>query len=172
MNDEKKNASNEEKMNTDQSMNLDESAEGYEVGYGKPPKHTRFRKGTSGNPSGRPKKTVGFDDELIREFNSPITVSENGKRRRIPKVRGIFKQMTNKALAGDVRAARVVLPLYQEAQDRATIAALEEAHERDRLNKPDELTMEELEFLVLGGDPKELLRRRKVEKEFKKKKPN
>jgi Family of unknown function (DUF5681) len=32
------------------------SAETYEVGYGKPPKATRFQKGKSGNPSGRPKK--------------------------------------------------------------------------------------------------------------------
>ena len=28
----------------------------YEVGYGRPPKKSQFRKGQSGNPSGRPKK--------------------------------------------------------------------------------------------------------------------
>ena len=32
------------------------SNEAYEIGYGKPPKATRFQKGKSGNPSGRPKK--------------------------------------------------------------------------------------------------------------------
>jgi len=136
----------------------------YEIGYAKPPEHTRFKKGVSGNPSGRPKRTAGFDEELIREFNSPLTINENGKRRQIPKVRGIVKQMTNKALAGDIRAARVVLPLYQQAQNRAAQSAVEDAKELERLNNPKELTREELEFLILGGDPKEIVRRRKVER--------
>jgi hypothetical protein len=37
----------------------------YEVGYGKPPKDTQFKKGSSGNPKGRPRKTLDFHLELL-----------------------------------------------------------------------------------------------------------
>ena len=47
-------------------MSDDKTLDDYEVGYGKPPKNTQFRKGVSGNPRGRPKKSLDFDHELIR----------------------------------------------------------------------------------------------------------
>jgi hypothetical protein len=59
----------------------------YEVGYGKPPKNTRFKKGISGNPTGRPKKSPDFYAELIREANSLITINDKGRRIRITKRR-------------------------------------------------------------------------------------
>ena len=51
----------------------------YEVGYGKPPESGRFKKGVSGNPSGRPKKPTDSDSEWRRELTSKVTVIENGK---------------------------------------------------------------------------------------------
>jgi hypothetical protein len=61
-------------------MSKKKSSDSYEVGYGKPPKNGRFQKGVSGNPKGRPKKSLNFDDELIRESNSMMTINENGRR--------------------------------------------------------------------------------------------
>jgi hypothetical protein len=41
-----------------------------QVGYGRPPRHTRFRKGRSGNPKGRPK--VGADSRITETERSLI----------------------------------------------------------------------------------------------------
>lgn len=50
----------------------------YEVGYGKPPKRTRFKKGQSGNPKGRPKGAKGFTASLKREMESKVTALSEG----------------------------------------------------------------------------------------------
>jgi len=51
-------------------MTNDDETPDYEMGYGKPPKSSRFAKGKSGNPSGRPKKPSDADAEWRRELTS------------------------------------------------------------------------------------------------------
>ena len=48
-------------------MSENNTSDSYEVGFGKPPRNTQFKKGVSGNPKGRPKKPLDFDHELLRE---------------------------------------------------------------------------------------------------------
>jgi Family of unknown function (DUF5681) len=67
-----------------------------------PPKDTRFKPGTSGNPRGRPKKQSGAGAELARLLEQHITVKENGVPRRITHQRAIYRRMIIAALSGDV----------------------------------------------------------------------
>ena len=57
----------------------------YEVGYGKPPPHTRFAKGQSGNPRGRPCGAKNFTTLLEEALDEAVTVTENGGRRKVSK---------------------------------------------------------------------------------------
>jgi len=55
----------------------------YEVGYKKPPKETRFKKGQSGNPRGRPSATENLRMLLGKVLDETITLTENGRHRKI-----------------------------------------------------------------------------------------
>lgn len=50
----------------------------YDVGYGKTPKHTRWPKGVSGNPSGKKKKDESFLEKLNKIAGEEIIVGKNG----------------------------------------------------------------------------------------------
>lgn len=91
--------------------------EKYAVGYGKPPKHTQFKKGTSGNKKGRPKGTKNFETLFQEEINQSIVITENGQRRRITKGKAIAKQLTNKAATGDLKAIQQTMHFSRELGD-------------------------------------------------------
>ncbi len=80
-----------------------------EVGYRRPPRATRFRKGTSGNPTGRPKRTPSFKADLMSELRETLTLTENGKQRRISKQRAFIKTLTAAAIKKDIRAVNALL---------------------------------------------------------------
>lgn len=70
------------------------------VGKGKPPKHTRFKAGESGNPAGRPKKIPAIDEllaDILSEENSGLSAA-----------REVIIALVKKAKSGDVRAAEVL----------------------------------------------------------------
>lgn len=79
------------------------------VGYKRPPLATRFKPGQSGNPKGRPKGSQNFATVLQAELNAPITVTENGRRKKITKREGVAKELVNKAVAGDPKMVPALL---------------------------------------------------------------
>jgi len=81
-----------------------DSEKDYEVGYGRPPDCTRFKRGVSGNPKGRPRKSRQIDDLVDRELDQKIPVTENGKTRKISKRELLAKQRIRLALGGDRHA--------------------------------------------------------------------
>jgi hypothetical protein len=83
----------------------------YEVGYGKPPKHSRFKKGQSGNPRGRPKGSKNAKQIVEAALMAPVAVNTNGKRRTMPAVEAFATTVRNNALKGDAKAAQLLLRL-------------------------------------------------------------
>src|SRR5690349_25164355 len=73
----------------------------YRVGYKKPPQATRFKPGQSGNPRGRPKRSKNLVSAIQKEMNERISITENGRKKRISKRDAIAKQYVNKSIAGD-----------------------------------------------------------------------
>jgi len=79
------------------------------VGYGSPPEQSRFRKGQSGNPYGRPKRPAQFGDDLMAELAEVIQITEAGKVKRITKQRALIKALTAGGIKGNARAASLLM---------------------------------------------------------------
>ena len=97
----------------------------YEVGYGRPPKATRFRKGVSGNPSGRSKKPNSMSALINAALSEKVVVNQNGQRRSISKLEAAFTQMANKAASGDRQATKLMVEIlhHAEVRDEARMAS-------------------------------------------------
>ncbi|QDW37809.1 hypothetical protein FFI89_011985 [Bradyrhizobium sp. KBS0727] len=89
----------------------------FEVGYGKPPVATRFKKGQSGNPSGKPRKIAQKLDpgKILQSIdNEEITVKIDGKEKRIQKGEVYFRQLFNKAIKGSLSDARLIASMAKK----------------------------------------------------------
>jgi hypothetical protein len=80
-----------------------------QAGYGRPPKHSQFKKGRSGNPQGRPKRVTSFKADLAAELREKLALTENGKERKITKQRAFIKTLTAAAIKKDIRAVNALL---------------------------------------------------------------
>jgi Family of unknown function (DUF5681) len=91
----------------------------YEVGYGKPPLHTRFKQGRSGNPRGRSRGEKNLSTLLNEALNEPVVVTENSGLKRISKRQAAFKQLVNEAAKGNWRALKLLVDILQDIERRA-----------------------------------------------------
>jgi Family of unknown function (DUF5681) len=83
----------------------------YEIGYGRPPRHTRFRQGRSGNPKGRPRHARNLLTDLREVLQQRITVREGGTERRISRQQAVAMRLLDKALKGQLGAIAKVIDL-------------------------------------------------------------
>ena len=97
----------------------------YEVGYGKPPHHTRFKKGQSGNPGGRPKGSKNLPTLLSEALNEPVVVAENGRRRKITMRQAIIKQLVKRSATADLRAMKILLDMVRDIESQTEPAFAE-----------------------------------------------
>jgi hypothetical protein len=109
------------------------------VGFGKPPREHRFKPGNSGNPKGRPKGSLNIATSFAKAIREKVVINENGRRKTISKLEALWKQMANKAISGDVAAARLLLQMMQFSD-----SFVEEQGEASRLDARDHEVMEGL----------------------------
>ncbi len=81
------------------------------TGYKKPPVASQWRKGQSGNPSGRKRGSLNLRTDLIAELEEVIQINEGGSSRRITKQRALLKSLAARGIQGDARAANLILSL-------------------------------------------------------------
>jgi hypothetical protein len=102
----------------------------YEVGYGKPPKHTRFKPGQSGNPKGRKPGSKNVMTLLEQTLFDTVKVRENGKVRRVPAIQACLLNLRNQAIKGEPKALDRLIRLatiYHSAQPETSNATTPQA---------------------------------------------
>jgi len=119
----------------------------YEVGYGKPPRHTRFKKGQSGNPRGRPSGSKNLSTLMSEALNELVVVAENGGRRKITKRQAIITQLVNRSAKGDWRAVKILLDILQAIEARTETASVESS-----FGPADEKVLEQLRARFSNGE--------------------
>lgn len=118
---------------------MEESSEmpepGTAVGFCRPPESTRFKKGVSGNPKGRPKGSINVATVFMKTLREKVVINEHGQRRTVTKLEAALKQLVNKAAGGDLRAIGLLRDLAREAEEKQNTAATQQASVVDDLDQ-------------------------------------
>jgi hypothetical protein len=120
----------------------------YEVGYGKPPRDTRFPKGQSGNPRGRPPGAKNLKTLLSEALNEPVIVTENGGRRKVTKRQAIVTQLVNRSATADFRAIKILLDIVRDIERQTEPTAPETSD----FSEADEKVLEQIKARFSIGE--------------------
>jgi hypothetical protein len=85
-------------------MPADKSKPGFKAGFCRPPVHTRFKSGASGNPAGRPKGTRNLSNDVKRTLQTLVKLKDQGQSRRVSTQEAALMRLREKALKGDSRS--------------------------------------------------------------------
>jgi Family of unknown function (DUF5681) len=94
-------------------MNKKDTPTDYSVGRGKPPAHSRFKPGQSGNPGGRKRGTPNMKTVLEEVLLAEIEMRENGRKRTVSLLEALIKRSVQEGLNGDLRAIKDLLDRYE-----------------------------------------------------------
>jgi hypothetical protein len=84
------------------------------VGYRRPPIHTQFKRGQSGNPKGRPKAKLNVAPLMKRIFTEQVTFREGDRVRKMSKFEAMHYSQIHKAIKGDSKAFSTLVGLVEE----------------------------------------------------------
>jgi Family of unknown function (DUF5681) len=99
---------------------MSERKRDYAVGRGKPPLHSRFKKGESGNPRGqRPKNLPAL---LVAALDEKVVVTIDGERREITKREAVAIQLVNKSTGANLRATKMLIDALKDVEGKAGVA--------------------------------------------------
>jgi hypothetical protein len=88
---------------------MSRSGKDYEIGYGRPPKATQWKKGESANPGGlSSRRSVDVAETIDKLLLTPVRVTVNGESKRVAALKVILEQLSNKAITGNRRAMAVL----------------------------------------------------------------
>jgi Family of unknown function (DUF5681) len=85
----------------------------YEVGYGRPPLHSRFKPGKSGNPKGRPKQSGNLRTIVKQVSDEQIQIREGDRLRRMPRIEALVRTTFARALKDPKALASLIVLLRQ-----------------------------------------------------------
>jgi hypothetical protein len=88
----------------------------YDIGYGKPPVSTRFQKGHSGNPKGRPKKVRGLDESIAEKLDDLVCIHRDGRAEWVTKRELGIIVLVRHALGGKIAALRKVFAYIRQME--------------------------------------------------------
>ncbi len=101
----------------------------YDIGRGKPPAHSRWGPGQSGNPGGRKKGQRNYKTMVLEVFEAEIEVTENGRKSKCTVAKALLLTLVQGGLKDrDIRAIARALELYERYADTA--------EEEDKENEP------------------------------------
>ena len=102
-------------MNNDDDANQGWGKPAYEVGYGKPPKHSQFKRGQSGYPQGRKKQDRTIRAIMQKIIAETVTAKLPGGERKITSLEFVLRSLLNRAAKGDNRATDKFIDLTMAA---------------------------------------------------------
>ena len=122
-------------------------ARDYVVGYRKPPRHTRFKRGQSGNPKGRPPGRKDLQTVLSEALQEPVTVVlDDGRRKKITKLEAAITQLANRAASGDLKATQQLLTLHREIEGRSA----PDTNDPAKITEADQQIIERIQALLVS----------------------
>jgi hypothetical protein len=86
----------------------------YEVGYGRPPQHSRFKPGESGNPKGRRSRSRNMKTILAEVLDEPVQMKINGQLKRVSTMEAAVRVVVTRVFKSDPKAVAAFFVLLKQ----------------------------------------------------------